>query len=86
MYNCTAIDRLFSKVQITVKALLHGEIFHATCLAMMICAALNLQGEGVLHAGTRLHVFFSIKAFLREHWMTRMRPHSLLWKHCEATC
>ena len=29
-----------------LKALLHGAIFHATCLAMMICAALQLQGEG----------------------------------------
>ena len=29
-----------------LKDLLHGAIVHATCLAMMICAALQLQGEG----------------------------------------
>ena len=42
-------------------ALLHGAIFHATCLAMMICAALQLQGEGC-YTLQRVCVFFSIKA------------------------
>ena len=52
-------DRLHFRFIGTLKALLHGTIFHATCLAMM-CAALQLQGEGLLHAATRL--CFSIKA------------------------
>ena len=43
-----------------LKDLLHGAIFHATCLAMMICAALQLQGEGC-HTLQRVCAFFSIK-------------------------
>ena len=31
--------------KLSLKALLHGAVFHATCLAMMICAALQLQGN-----------------------------------------
>ena len=46
---------------LTLKALLHGAIFHATCLAMMICAALQLQGEGC-YTLQRVCVLFSMKA------------------------
>ena len=45
-----------------LKALLHGAIFHATCLAMMICAALQLQGEGC-YMLERVCSYFAIKAF-----------------------
>ena len=43
------------------KALLHLAIFLATYLAMMICAALQLQGEGC-YTLERVFAFFSIKA------------------------
>ena len=43
-----------------LKALLHGAIFHATCLAMMICAALQLQGEGC-YTLQRVYAFFPKK-------------------------
>ena len=46
----------------TIKALLHGAIFHATCLAMMICAALQLQGEGCYTLQRVCAYFFFIKA------------------------
>ena len=43
------------------KALLHLAIFLATYLAMMICAALQLQGDGC-YTLERVFAFFSIKA------------------------
>ena len=42
---------------IYLEALLHIAIFHATCLAMMICAALQLQGE-VCYTLQRVCAFF----------------------------
>ena len=47
---------------LSLKALLHGAIFHATCLAMMICAALQLQGERCDTLQRVCAFFFSIKA------------------------
>ena len=37
-------------------------------------------------SATRLCIFFDKRFVLREHWMTRMRSQSLLWKHCETSC
>ena len=60
---CTVRDvEVFYKNYHILKALLHGAIFHATCLAMMICAVLQLQGEGCYTLQRVYAFFFSIKA------------------------
>ena len=51
---------------------------------MMICAALQLQGEEC-YTLQRVCAFFSIKATVVD-WMMRMRSQLLLWKHCETSC
>ena len=50
---------------------------------MMICAALQLQGEEC-YTLERVCAFFFDKS--QQTAATRMRSQSLLWKHCETSC
>ena len=58
MWCGTVVTVHTGKYKVIVNALLHGAIFHATCLAMMICAALQLQGErGVTRCNAFVNFF-----------------------------